>query len=390
MGTALSRGSVRIAACCSGSLARPTARPWALFHGPFHRSGQKTLWTLAATRMSALGMSAKEGDESAGGPTGAPVAPGAADVAVPTTGPDGQPLSKNAQKKLRKQLLWEQRRKERKQHDREKKARAREAKRAARDAEFAALTEEEREERRKAAAEHRRQLRAEEDQRRARVRRSLTDGIDVCIDLDWPGLHNDRGLRSLAQQVSYCYSANSRAATPLHLHLAGLAPGSDAQSVVQRLSGVDNWCVTKHEGGVGAAFADRAGQVVYLTADAEDTLETLEKGKVYVIGGMVDRNKHKGICLERAKELGVQAAKLPIREHLAEMKGTHVLTVNHVMEMLIRYQEAGSWAEAVQAVVPTRKRKLDDEDAGSAGEGDDDGDGAGEAERRKRAAHDTD
>lgn len=33
--------------------------------------------------------------------------------------------------------------------------------------------------------------------------------------------------------------------------------------------------------------------IIYLTADTDDTLEVLETGKVYVIGGIVDRNRHK-------------------------------------------------------------------------------------------------
>jgi hypothetical protein len=37
---------------------------------------------------------------------------------------------------------------------------------------------------------------------------------------------------------------------------------------------------------------------------------------VYVIGGIVDRNRHKRICLERAEKAGVAHARLPIQKHL--------------------------------------------------------------------------
>jgi hypothetical protein len=54
------------------------------------------------------------------------------------------------------------------------------------------------------------------------------------------------------------------------------------------------------------------GDVVYLTADSPNTLSELDTSKVYVIGGIVDRNRHKGICYERAQAAGVATAKLPI------------------------------------------------------------------------------
>lgn len=40
-------------------------------------------------------------------------------------------------------------------------------------------------------------------------------------------------------------------------------------------------------------FADRKNDLVYLTADAEETIQELDAAKVYVIGGIVDRNRHK-------------------------------------------------------------------------------------------------
>ena len=39
---------------------------------------------------------------------------------------------------------------------------------------------------------------------------------------------------------------------------------------------------------------------MYLTADAEEEVEELEEDKVYIIGGLVDRNRHKNLTYIRA------------------------------------------------------------------------------------------
>lgn len=39
---------------------------------------------------------------------------------------------------------------------------------------------------------------------------------------------------------------------------------------------------------------------MYLTADSPKTITLLEKGKVYILGGLVDRNAHKGLCFKKA------------------------------------------------------------------------------------------
>lgn len=55
---------------------------------------------------------------------------------------------------------------------------------------------------------------------------------------------------------------------------------------------------------------------VYLTAEADETLETLEAGTMYVIGGVVDRNRLPGVCAERAKKLNIVQKRLPIKENI--------------------------------------------------------------------------
>lgn len=43
-------------------------------------------------------------------------------------------------------------------------------------------------------------------------------------------------------------------------------------------------------------------KLVYLTADAAEELHQLDSAGIYIIGGLVDRNRHKNICQNKAAE----------------------------------------------------------------------------------------
>lgn len=51
---------------------------------------------------------------------------------------------------------------------------------------------------------------------------------------------------------------------------------------------------------------------------------------------------------------GIATARLPLAQHLALM-GSPVLAVNHVVAILIEFQESKDWGAALRAVVPPRK-----------------------------------
>lgn len=64
------------------------------------------------------------------------------------------------------------------------------------------------------------------------------------------------------------------------------------------------------------AYPDKT-KLVYLTSDSGNVLEALEDDKVYVIGGIVDRNRLERAAISRAEELGIATAKLPITDYLS-------------------------------------------------------------------------
>jgi tRNA (guanine9-N1)-methyltransferase len=108
--------------------------------------------------------------------------------------------------------------------------------------------------------------------------------------------------------------------------------------------------------GTGTKAVNPSGEpsIVYLTSDSSHTLDVLSPYTTYVIGGIVDKNRHKGICYKRAMARNIPTAKLPIGEYMT-MQSRSVLATNHVAEIMIKWLEYGDWAKAFLQVIPKRK-----------------------------------
>jgi len=96
--------------------------------------------------------------------------------------------------------------------------------------------------------------------------------------------------------------------------------------------------------------------LVYLTADSENTIDKFEEDKIYIIGGIVDRNRHKNICFNKAKEQGIAHAKFPIKENINIGDYSTVLTVNQVISIILAVREHDhDWEKALKETLPLRK-----------------------------------
>ena len=124
-------------------------------------------------------------------------------------------------------------------------------------------------------------------------------------------------------------------------------------------------------------FANK--KLVYLSADADEEVTELEVGTMYILGGLVDRNRHKNLCHHRALELNIPQRRLPIGQYL-NLKLAPVLTVNQCLEIMAQVYLGSSWRDAVEKVVPQRKRlvTVSSSSSGDASTGDDDESGEDE------------
>jgi tRNA (guanine9-N1)-methyltransferase len=212
-------------------------------------------------------------------------------------------------------------------------------------------------------------------EKRAAYLRSCEDGCSVVLDLGFDADMTEKERKSVVQQVMHCHGSNKKSKCPGRVHLTSVE--GETEKGLLAVQGYPNWPgFTVSPEPYLDLFPKES--LVYLTADSENVVHELDRGKVYIIGAIVDRNRLKDVTFQKAQAQGIATAKLPLGE---EMKGasTPVLTINHVFNILLEFQACKSWGEAFQAVLPSRKRLLpvgapsDDDDGG----GGDDGSGAG-------------
>ena len=156
----------------------------------------------------------------------------------------------------------------------------------------------------------------------------------------------------MAKQAQTCYSIQRRLEIATQLYFFDFANYHELYKTY--LPGIDNWNISKNE-----QMNDNLKNAIYLTAEAEEVLDTVDKGTMYIIGGIVDRNRLPGLCAERAKELNLPQRRLPIKENI-KFTSRCVLTVPHVYQLLLKRGTGSSWKEALKSTLS--KKKIIDSD----------------------------
>lgn len=164
----------------------------------------------------------------------------------------------------------------------------------------------------------------------------------------------------MATQISFCYASNRASSQPVTPLLVTSFGGrlkdrmdNNTQATYLKWKGMEWWTegyeslysslpsssssssttVEKiemgHLSGKPKSRTDKSS-IIYLSGDSPNVLTSLEEGTTYIIGGIVDHNRYKNLCLDKAHAMGIRHAQLPISEHLPEMLSRKVLTVNQV------------------------------------------------------------
>ncbi|CAG8909937.1 unnamed protein product [Penicillium egyptiacum] len=277
-------------------------------------------------------------------------------------------MSKNQMKKLRRAEAHQQKRALQKSQKKDKIIQKRERRKA--------IIEETRE---KGGEEAVNKLRALWRGKKAKHTKSTLLPLTFVMDCGYDELMSDRERISLAGQLTRSYSDNSRAPYSGYMMFSSfdklLKERFDTILVSHK-----NWKrirflqedfvhagelakeqMTALRGGqLAGPFAEQTdakpedGEIIYLSSDSENTLTELKPYSTYIVGALVDKNRHKAVCYKQAVEKGIKTAKLPIGQYI-RMAHRPVLATNHVIEIMLQWLELRDWGKAFMKVIPTRK-----------------------------------
>ncbi|XP_028856788.1 tRNA methyltransferase 10 homolog B [Denticeps clupeoides] len=192
-----------------------------------------------------------------------------------------------------------------------------------------------------------------------RLEEARLSGPRLCVDLSMTDCMSHKEISRLAGQIRRVYGLNRKAAQPFHLFLTDLSQDSLLYRECVRMNdGFREYSMEMTEKSWLEVFPE--DDVVFLTPDAEEALQSVETEKVYILGGLVDESIQKKMSYTKAMELGVCTARLPIEEYMIKKdnpKNFHskILTINQVFEILLTFCDTGSWVQALAAGVPPGK-----------------------------------
>ena len=132
---------------------------------------------------------------------------------------------------------------------------------------------------------------------------------------------------SFVKQLSYAYGKNRVAPKSMHFYLSTVN-NTLKSTLEEKIPSWQSWknITVLHD---DTSYLDKfdKSSLVYLSADSDDVIEELEEGKNYIVGGVVDKNRYKNLCQDKAKKQGIQTGRLPIGNYM-QLASRKVLTVN--------------------------------------------------------------
>ena len=189
---------------------------------------------------------------------------------------------------------------------------------------------------------------------RDKLKMAIENGIKVAIDCSMLHLMSAKEICMLAKQIMITYSTNNKASKPFHLYLTSLKEGGVLHTECNRVAPqFSEWLLERKEAHYSEIFDHSS--IVYLSPDAPDILEEIDKDHTYVLGGLVDEGLVTGYTYNAACKRDLHSARLPIDKYMTTSPQHCALTINQVLNIMADVYGGVTWPEALMNSVPQRK-----------------------------------
>lgn len=229
------------------------------------------------------------------------------------------------------------------------------------------LEREKRKNRRKELAQEREKLLADGEKvvsnfKRIKLMTDSDNKFRIVIDMNFEEYMTDSEIAKAVKQVGRIYAANRRSEQPCQLYITSLVGKIKDQFEITN-TGYKNWDANCSELSYMDLFRDENDvnkKFVYLSGDAIDSLPSVDAmlddaSRIYIIGGLVDHNRHKNLCQTLASKNNIATARLPIHEHM-KLNQRHILSTVTVFDIMLNILGSHKqWPEALADSIPKRK-----------------------------------
>jgi len=179
----------------------------------------------------------------------------------------------------------------------------------------------------------------------------------IVIDLHFCELLDPKEVKFLKKQIQQVYGRNMRCPKPVNLTVSSLTENTPIMEGLQKLTqdNLESWIIDWTPVHFLNYYHKSRKNLVYLTADCDEDLEVLAVDCIYIIGGIVDHNRLKGLTANFARGNGVKVRRLPISKYMETTSHSRVLAVNQVFDILLVWWNWGCWRKALEFSIPKRK-----------------------------------
>ena len=195
--------------------------------------------------------------------------------------------------------------------------------------------------------------------------KALTSDFIICFDLNYDIYMKEKEKKSLIYQLILSYSLNKRNKKKINFYFTNI---SDEIMDPLNKKNAFKWCVhfNKEPFYLIPNLVNLKKEFIYLSPDAEEELEEVTEDKIYIIGGLVDRQVIQNRSMIRVTnlqglnlEIKLKAKKLALHKYLDNINNP-ILNINTVVEILSCYMdmENKNWKDVFEKVIPQRKIKM--------------------------------